>query len=161
MFYASCPATCPLIIDTLRAVERKLDEPQRPQLARAARVDRSRARYADGAAQLADERHIDTSRWTLAHADAAAVRRIAAALNIQYRRLPDGQFSHSTIISALDADGNILAQSAELVHADPELLQGDQRPLTGCDAMLDVVGDFVASSLQSTIPTRFVHTGFR
>ena len=26
MFYATCPATCPLIIDTLRAVERKLDE---------------------------------------------------------------------------------------------------------------------------------------
>ena len=32
MFYASCPATCPLIIDTLRAVERKLDEPRRQQL---------------------------------------------------------------------------------------------------------------------------------
>ena len=30
--------------------------------------------------KLADERRIDTSRWTLAHADAAAVRRIAAAL---------------------------------------------------------------------------------
>ena len=51
MFYASCPATCPLIIDTLRAVERKLDEPQAQATARAARVHRSRARYAGGAAQ--------------------------------------------------------------------------------------------------------------
>ena len=51
--------------------------------------------------KLADERRIDTSRWTLAHADAAAVRRIAAALSIQYRKLPNGEFSHSTIISAL------------------------------------------------------------
>ena len=78
--------------------------------------------------KVADDRRIDTTRWTLAHADAAAVRRIAAALNIQYRQLPDGQFSHSTIISALDADGKILAQSAELGHADPELLRAINAP---------------------------------
>src|SRR6187455_1528741 len=32
MFYGSCKATCPLIIDTLRAVERKLDASQRTDL---------------------------------------------------------------------------------------------------------------------------------
>jgi protein SCO1/2 len=73
--------------------------------------------------KLADERRIDTSRWTLAHADAAAVRRIAAALNIQYRQLPNGEFSHSTIISALNVDGNIAVQSAELGRADLTLLK--------------------------------------
>jgi len=123
MFYASCPATCPLIIDTLRAVERKLDEPKRNQL-RVLLVSIDPERDTPAALRkLADDRHIDTSRWTLAHADAAAVRRIAAALSIQYRKLPDGQFSHSAIISALAADGKIMAQSAELGHADPELLK--------------------------------------
>ena len=78
--------------------------------------------------KLADERRIDTSRWTLAHADAAAVRRIAAALSIQYRQLPNGEFSHSTIISALAADGKIVVQSAELGHADPELLRALNAP---------------------------------
>jgi protein SCO1/2 len=73
--------------------------------------------------QLAESRRIDTARWTLARADVAAVRRIAAALNIQYRKLPDGQFSHATIISALDADGKVVTQSAELGHADPEILK--------------------------------------
>jgi protein SCO1/2 len=123
MFYGSCQATCPLIIDTLRAVERKLDEPRRNQL-RVLLVSIDPERDTPAALRkLADERHIDTSRWTLAHADAAAVRRIAAALSIQYRKLPDGQFSHSAIISALEADGKIMAQSAELGHADPELLK--------------------------------------
>ena len=131
MFYASCPATCPLIIDTLRAVERKLDAPQAQATARAADLDRSRARYAAALRKLADERRIDTSRWTLARADAAAVRRIAAALNIQYRQLPDGEFNHSTIISALAADGKIMAQSAELGHADPRAAEGGQRALSG------------------------------
>ena len=123
MFYGSCQATCPLIIDTLRAVERKLDDTQRQQL-RVLLVSLDAERDTPQALrQVADTRRIDTSRWTLAHADAAAVRRIAAALNIQYRQLPDGQFSHATIISALDAQGKILAQSEELGHADPELLR--------------------------------------
>jgi protein SCO1 len=123
MFYASCPATCPLIIDTLREVERKLDEPRR-QRVRVLLVSLDSARDTPAALRkLADERRIDTSRWTLAHADAAAVRRIAAALSIQYRQLPNGEFSHSTVISALAVDGKIVAQSAELGHADPELLR--------------------------------------
>ena len=122
MFYAGCPATCPLIIDTLRAIERDVDAAQRAQL-RVLLVSFDAENDSPAALkQLAKSRRVDTSRWTLAHADAAAVRRIAAALNIQYRKLPDGQFSHATIISALDADGRIVKQSAELGHADPELL---------------------------------------
>ena len=128
MFYTSCPATCPLIIDTLRAVERKLDEPRRQQV-RVLLVSLDAGRDTPQALRkLADERHIDTSRWTLAHADANAVRRIAAALSIQYRQLPNGEFSHSTIISALAADGKIVVQSAELGHADPELLRALNAP---------------------------------
>jgi len=128
MFYGSCPATCPLIIDTLRAVERKLDEPKRQQL-RVLLVSLDAGRDTPEALRkVADERRIDTSRWTLAHADASAVRRIAAALSIQYRQLPNGEFSHATIISALDADGKIVVQSAELGHADPELLKALNAP---------------------------------
>jgi len=123
MFYGSCPATCPLIIDTLRAVERKLDEPQRKAL-RVLLVSLDAEHDTPKALrQVADTRRVDTSRWTLAHADAAAVRRIAAALSIQYRQLPDGQFSHATLITALDAEGKILAQSEELGQADPDLVR--------------------------------------
>lgn len=123
MFYGSCQATCPLIIDTLRAIEKKVDEGQRQDL-RVLLVSFDSERDTPAALkELAHSRRIDTTRWTLAHADTAAVRRIAAALSVQYKKLPDGQFSHSTIISALDADGKIVVQSAELGHADPEVLK--------------------------------------
>jgi len=123
MFYGSCPATCPLIIDTLRAIERKA-KPERGAEIRVLLISFDAERDTPGALhELAQTRHIDTARWTLAHADAAAVRRIAAALSIQYKPLPGGQFSHSTIISALDADGAIVVQSSELGHADPEVLR--------------------------------------
>ena len=128
MFYGSCPATCPLIIDTLRAIERKVQPAQLAQL-RVLLVSLDSERDTPAALHgLAQSRRIDTTRWTLAHADAAAVRRIAAALNIQYKKLPDGQFSHATIISALDAGGRIVVQSAELGRADPELLRAISAP---------------------------------
>jgi protein SCO1/2 len=123
MFYGSCPATCPLIIDTLRAIEKKVDDVQRQDVrVLLISIDPERDTPAS-LRQLADSRRIDTTRWTLAHADASAVRRIAAALSVQYKKLPDGQFSHSTVISALDANGKIVVQSAELGHADPRILQ--------------------------------------
>lgn len=122
MFYGSCQATCPLIIDTLRAIERKADPLQRDEL-RVLLVSFDPERDTPGALrEIAATRHIDTTRWTLAHADPSAVRRIAAALGIQYRKLPDGQFSHSTIISVLDAGGGITRQSADIGRADPELV---------------------------------------
>jgi protein SCO1 len=118
MFYGSCPATCPLIIDTLRAVERKLDVARRADL-RVLLISFDPERDTPAALrELAASRRIDTKRWTLAQADAATVRRIAAALEIQYRHLPDGQISHANVITVLGGDGEILARSTELGHAD-------------------------------------------
>jgi protein SCO1/2 len=122
MFYGSCPATCPLIIDTLRAIERKVTPDQAAEFRVLLISFDAEHDTPTALRELTQTRHVDTSRWTLAHADAAAVRRIAAALTIQYKPLPGGQFSHSTIISVLDAEGAIVAQSSELGHADPLVL---------------------------------------
>lgn len=123
MFYAGCQATCPLIIDTLRSVEKKLPPEQLKNL-RVLLVSIDPEHDTPAAlAATAKERRIDLSRWTLAHADERTVRQVAAALGVQYRKLPDGQFSHATQISVLDARGKILAQSDQLGGADEKLVQ--------------------------------------
>jgi protein SCO1 len=122
MFYGSCQATCPVIIDTLRAVERDLEAAQRNDLrVLLISIDPERD-TPEVLAAMARERRIDTRRWTLARADEHTVRRIAAAVNQQYRRLPSGQFSHATQISVLDAGGEIVAQSDQLGRVDGKLL---------------------------------------
>jgi protein SCO1/2 len=122
MFYGSCQATCPLIIDTLRATERALDPARRAPL-RVLLISFDPERDSPAALQdIAVTRHIDTTRWTLAHADSATVRTIAALLNVQYRRLPSGEFNHSTRIALLSPQGEILASTSVLGHADPALL---------------------------------------
>lgn len=122
MFYGSCQATCPLIIDTLRATERGLT-PERRARVRVLLISFDPERDTPEALRrIAAERRIDTSRWTLAQADPEAVRDIAALLGVQYRKLPGGEFNHSTVIVALSPQGEIQARTSELGHADPALL---------------------------------------
>ena len=123
MFYASCQATCPLIIDTLRAVEKQLPADQLKKV-RVLLVSIDPARDTPEAlAATARERRIDSTRWTLAHADERTVRLVAAALGVQYRQLPGGEFSHATQISVLDGQGKIVAQSDQLGRADEKLVK--------------------------------------
>jgi len=123
MFYGSCQATCPLIIDTLRSTERGLSPGERAKL-RVLMISFDPERDTPKAlADIAATRHIDTARWTLATADADTVRDIAALLDIQYRKLPSGEFSHSAIITVLSPDGRIEGRSGKLGRADPALLE--------------------------------------
>lgn len=127
MFYGSCPMACPLLIDTMRTVERTTAPAQREQLRfLLISIDPDRDTVANLKA-LADSRKLDTSRWTLMRTDATSVRKIAAVLGIQYRRLPDGGYNHSSIVTLLTPDGEIAAQSEVLGRADPELLAALQR----------------------------------
>jgi protein SCO1 len=122
MFYGSCPAACPLLIDTLRATERALPEKERASL-RILMISIDPQRDTPAAlATLAESRRIDTSRWELASTDAATVRKLAAALNIQYRQLPDGGYNHTSVITLLDAQGAMTYRSTLLGSADPQLV---------------------------------------
>ncbi|HEV8332758.1 MAG TPA: SCO family protein [Steroidobacteraceae bacterium] len=123
MFYGSCPAACPLLIDTLRAIERAAPPAQRQRL-RVIMISIDPQRDSVQSLQeLAKTRRIDLSRWTLARADAATVRRIAAVLNVQYRQLPDGGFNHSSVITLLSPRGEIAVQSTVLAKPDAVLLE--------------------------------------
>lgn len=120
MFYGSCPHVCPMLISTMQRLERELPEASRGRL-RVLMVSLDPER--DTPAKLAEvaARHgVDLRRWTLARAGPKDVRRLAAALNIQYRQLPDGEFNHSTVITLLDAQGRIQKQTSSLLRLDPE-----------------------------------------
>lgn len=128
MFYASCPAACPLLIDTIRAIERGLDAEHRADLrVLMITVDPEHDTPAV-LAELAKSRRLDTARWTLATTDETTVRRIAALLSIQYRRLPDGNYNHSSVITVLSPDGGILRQSSVLGRVDPAIAEVIDRP---------------------------------
>ena len=72
---------------------------------------------------LANLHGVNTERWTFATVRGNDVRKIAAALGIKYRPLPDGQFNHSTRVSLLDREGRIVAQTSQILQVDPEFMR--------------------------------------
>jgi len=128
MFYTSCRMTCPMIISTIQQTVRALAPADRERM-RVLMISFDPARDTVAALKrTAEERGCDT-HWTLARTDEASTRKIAAVLGVQYRRLADGDFSHSSIISLLDADGRIAARSGVVGSVDPDLVQALRRQL--------------------------------
>jgi protein SCO1/2 len=122
LFYGSCPMACPLLIDTLRATENAMTPQERARV-RVLMVSVDPERDTPQAlAALAQQRRIDPERWTLARADANDVRLLAAALNIQYRRLPNGEYNHTSVITLLAPDGRMVKQTSVLGRADEEVV---------------------------------------
>lgn len=121
MFYGSCTVACPLLIDTLRSFERSLTPDERARVRVVLISIDPEHDTTEGLMTLATTRRIDLSRWTLVNADEPTVRKIAAVLNIQYRRLPDGNYNHASVISLLTPQGEIAAQSSMVGKADARL----------------------------------------
>lgn len=121
MFYGSCAVACPLLIDTLRSFERSLTPAERARVRVVLISIDPEHDTTDQLHMLATTRRIDLFRWTLVHTDEATVRKIAAVLNVQYRRLPDGSYNHASVISLLTPEGEIAAQSTVLGKADERL----------------------------------------
>lgn len=123
MFYGSCPMACPLLIDTVRAIETALTPQERARI-RVLMVSIDPERDTPKAlAALAEQRRIDAKRWTLARAEANDVRMLAATLNIQYRKLPNGEYNHTSVITLLDPEGRLAKQTSVLGRADVELVK--------------------------------------
>jgi formylglycine-generating enzyme required for sulfatase activity len=122
MFYASCPMACPLIVDTLRNLDAALTPSQKARVdVLMVSMDPDRDSPAALSA-LARERGITDRRWTLARTSLGDTRKLAAMLGIQYRKLDDGEFNHSSVLVLLDAQGRILARSRKLGMPDPAFL---------------------------------------
>ena len=123
MFYGSCGFVCPTLIKTIQRMESKLDPAQRARL-RVLLVSLDPERDTPAAlAEIARKHGADPSRWMFGRTPDAGVRQLAAVLGIQYRKLPDGSFNHSTVITLLDADGRIVARTSKLGALDQDFLE--------------------------------------
>jgi protein SCO1/2 len=121
MFYTSCDMVCPMIFETIHATLRALKPDEQARL-RILMVSFDPARDTVPVLQQTAQARGCGPQWLLARADEATTRKIAAVLRIQYRKLSNGEFNHSTVIAALDGRGRIGARSAKLGGADPALL---------------------------------------
>ncbi|TJY58848.1 SCO family protein [Sinimarinibacterium sp. CAU 1509] len=122
MFYASCGYVCPLLIRSTQKLDRDLDAAVRRNLRVILVSFDPDHDTPEVLAALSAKHGIDDTRWMLARAEAGDVRKLAAVLGIQYRKLPDGGFNHATIISLLGPDGRVLATTSNPSHPEAEFV---------------------------------------
>jgi protein SCO1/2 len=123
MFYGSCPYVCPLTINTLQKTEAALDPSVRKQLRVLLVSLDSALDTPQKLAAVARQQNIDVARWKLARAEPGDVRKLAAVLGVRFRKLPDGEFNHSTVITLLNGNGVRVISSNQLGQTDPALLK--------------------------------------
>ena len=106
MVYTSCAQACPAIVAELKRIEAALGDDAGHVGFVLASMDPARD-TPEKLAEFARRARLDPARWTLLGAPDDDVLELAAVLGVQYRRLPDGEFTHSNILTVLDARGEI------------------------------------------------------
>ena len=123
MFYTSCRYVCPLIVDSVRALERSLSEGQRKRIGFVLISMDPERDTPEALARVQSERRLEPSGWMLLRPEPGDLRSLAGVLGIRYRALADGEFNHTTMLVLLDADGRVLARTERIGgEGDPEFL---------------------------------------
>jgi len=110
MVYTRCQFACPRIIADLKHIESQLS----PDAAGEAEftlvtIDPERDTV-DAFNEYARKQNLDRKRWNFLRGEPADILELAALLGVKYKRLWDGEYSHSNIITLLNAEGEIVAQ---------------------------------------------------
>lgn len=123
MFYTRCDYVCPMLFEAIRSLESSLPASSQQQL-RVGLITLDPARDdASALKSMAAQRGGDPTRWRLYRSPDVDVRKLAGMLGIQYRRLSDGEFNHSTVMILLDSSGVELARTQNIAKADPAFVK--------------------------------------
>jgi protein SCO1 len=79
----------------------------------------------------AESHDLDLTRWTLLRGDDSAVRELANALDVRYRRDDLGGFDHAAVISFIDGKGEIVFQQRGLQGSSETFLDKIKALLSG------------------------------
>lgn len=110
MVFTNCAYACPRILVDLQAIEEQIPVEQRDQVRWLLVSMDSERDTPEVLNAYAKENSLDSERWTLLHGDDFAVRGIAAALGVRYKKDVNGNFAHSNLITVLDREGRIAHQ---------------------------------------------------
>lgn len=107
MIFTSCPATCPLLVSDIKALDSQLTKSEKAET-QYVLFSMDPARDTPAALlQFSRKMKLD-GRWTLLTSNPDQVRELSAVLGFSYKDLEDGDFTHSTTLYLLSASGELL-----------------------------------------------------
>jgi protein SCO1/2 len=123
MGYTSCKDICAMIVADMVAIEDRMKKVPLPRINFAFFSLDSAVDTPERLSAYAKDHGLDLKDWMLFNGDDKAVRELAAALGVRYRRDASGGFDHSAIIIILDADGRIAAQQPDAQANTEEMVR--------------------------------------
>jgi len=123
MGYTSCKDICPMIVADMVAIEDRAKASSLKGVHYAFFSLDSTVDTPERLKAYAGDHGLDLGDWVLFNGDDKAVRELAAALGVRYRRDASGGFDHSAIITILDADGRIVAQQPDVTANTEEMVK--------------------------------------
>jgi protein SCO1/2 len=128
--YTSCEFSCPLIVADMKRIINQVpvDEKRRVHLVLLS-IDPERD-TPEVMKAFAASKELSSDQWTLIRGEADEVMEMAALLGIRYKKLPDGEFAHSNVITLLNPEGEIVHQQIGL---------GQERTAASSDKLLAVL----------------------
>ncbi len=109
MTYASCLGACPLIVSDMKTFDAKLSKAEKHKIKYIV-FSIDPARDTPKVMKLFYEKRKLDSRWNLITSNPHQVRELAAVLGFGYKDLGNGDFSHSSTLYLISAEGVILAR---------------------------------------------------
>jgi protein SCO1 len=109
MFFASCQFTCPLLVFQMKQLEASLPAELRGKVGFTL-VSFDSQRDTPAALQAYRTQHELSPDWALLTGDADNVLDLAAVLGVKFKKDAQGNFSHSSVITLLNAQGEIVHQ---------------------------------------------------
>ena len=116
MFFTNCEYACPILVNDNQRLLAGL-APELRDKVRFVLVSFDTVRDTPAALHAYRERAGLPADWMLLHGDAGDVRELAMILGVRYKQDARGQFSHSNLITVLNAGGEIAFQR-EGLNAD-------------------------------------------
>lgn len=116
MIYASCPSACPATISKMKKIVGDLPKEAAKEL-RVLLISFDPERDTPKTlAKVINDHELDTSTWQLAIPEKQDdVRVLAAAITMNFRKIENGEFGHTSPVAIVDRKGNIL-HSAEITR---------------------------------------------
>ncbi len=114
MAYTRCQSACPILVNDMLAIQQSLPASVRGQVQFTVFSLDSERDTPESLRDYKTKRRLDEATWSLFNGTSSSVRTLAVALGIRYQQDKSGEFSHSNVITLLDADGQIVHQQVGL-----------------------------------------------
>jgi len=118
MFFTTCEASCPVIVDDMKHLQQALPDPLRDKVDFLLVSFDSERDTPEVLRAYRQKMRLPMEHWTLLRGGADDVRELAAILGVNFQKDARGQFMHSNVITVLNREGEVVWQQTG-VRSEP------------------------------------------